>query len=146
VLTKRTSDLAGAVTFVFEKTEGQGISEVITLGGFILAFVILRLVILRLVRLRLVILRLVRLRLVILRLVRLVISIFLIPTRRDWSALLGSGRRVTDFGFTNKNRAGLDGDRACLDVANHFGTAFDFNSLSASNITVNLPVNDDRLG
>jgi hypothetical protein len=141
VLTKRTSDLAGAVAFVFEKTEGQGISEVITLGGFILAFVILRLVILRLVILRLVILRL-----VILRLVRLVISIFLIPTRRDWSALLGSGRRVTDFGFTNKNRAGLDGDRACLDVANHFGTAFDFNSLSASNITVNLPVNDDRLG
>ncbi|MDB4549266.1 isocitrate/isopropylmalate family dehydrogenase [Akkermansiaceae bacterium] len=49
MLTKRTSDLAGPAALVFEKTKGQGISEVITLGRFISGFVILRLVILRLV-------------------------------------------------------------------------------------------------
>ena len=133
MLTKRTSDLTGLVALVFKKTECQGISGVITLGGFILGLVILSLVVLSLVILSLV----------ILSPIRLGVIIFFVCSLRNWSAFLWSRRGVADFGFTNKDRAGFNGNRACLDVTNHLGAAFDFNSLSAGNITVNFTIDND---
>ena len=136
VLTKRASDLAGPVALVFEKIEGQGISGVITLRGFILSFIILSFVILSFVILSFV----------ILSFVILVIPIFFVSTLRNRSDSFGNGGRIADFGFTNKDCAGLDGDRACFDITNHLGTAFDFNSLSARDIAMNFSIDDDGFG
>ena len=161
VLTKRASDLAGPIALVFEKIEGQGISGVITLRGFILSFIILSFVILSFVILSFVILSFVILSFVILgfvilgfvilgfvilSFVNLVIPIFFVSTLRNRSDFFGNGGRIADFGFTNKDCAGFDGDRACLDITNHLGTAFDFNSLSARDIAMNFSIDDDGFG
>ena len=65
MLTKRTSDLAGQIALIFEKTESQGTGEVITLGGFILSLILLSLILLSLIVLSLIVLSLIVLSLIV---------------------------------------------------------------------------------
>ena len=60
--------------------------------------------------------------------------------------LLGLGGGSSNFGSAYKNGTRLDGKRASFDVSNHFGTAFDVNTLGAGDVSMDLSVDNDGFG
>ena len=80
--------------------------------------------------------------LVALLLVLLLLSALLLGSR----LLLGDGSRRSDFGFTDKDGTGFDGNGGGFDIADHFGAGFDLHAVDGGDVAVNLAVDHDGFG